>query len=196
MSLRRLRVEWMTDAGALTAVEPTRAEIVERAAEIAAAYNDPHNHAMLGNTIRFTEADVVENYESMAAEGARQFFLFEGGVFAGDADLRNIADGSAELAILIAARAAQGKGLGTRFATLLHVFAFRELAVERVYVTFIAENAASRRIFEKIGHAVDDGAHARSLVDDARDVSMSIGRADFERKNAEAMGQVRVGAAR
>jgi RimJ/RimL family protein N-acetyltransferase len=187
-----LRIEWPTPAGTLAAEEPTCEEIARRAREIADAYNDPHNSAMMANTIRFTEADVVANYEAMAAEGARQFFLYDGASFAGDADLRNIGDGAAELAILIAARESQGKGMGTRFAALLHVVAFRELRVERVYVTILPENAASRRMFEKIGHTTDDSARARAFADDPRDVSLSIGRADFERTNPAASREVKI----
>jgi RimJ/RimL family protein N-acetyltransferase len=189
----RLRIEWPTVDGVLLAVQPTPREIAERATELAAAYNDPHNSAMMANTIQFTEADVIANYAEMAAAGARSFFLFDGASFVGDADLRNIADGRAELAILIAARASQGRGLGTRFATLLHVVAFRELGVERVYVTILPENTASRRMFEKIGHAVDTSPEARALTDDARDVSMSIRRSEFERTHAGPMREVRIG---
>jgi RimJ/RimL family protein N-acetyltransferase len=176
----------------LAAVEPTADELEARATELATAYNDPHNSAMMANTIRFSEADVVANYEEMAAQGARSFLLYDGASFAGDADLRNVAEGRAELAILIAARGAQGKGLGTRFATLLHVFAFRALGVERVYVTILPENTASRRTFEKIGHAVDTSAQARTYADDARDVSMSIGKSEFERAHPAAMAEVLV----
>lgn len=191
MPARRFRVEWSGAQGVLAAVEPTLEEVRARARELAAAYNDPHNSQMIANTIEFSAADVVVNFEQMAQEGARQFFLYDGASFAGDADIRNIVGGAAELAILIAARPAQGKGLGTRFATLLHVFAFRGLGLERLYVTILPENAASRRLFEKLGYSIDASPEARAYADDPRDVSMSIQRGDFERSHPAAMAEVR-----
>jgi RimJ/RimL family protein N-acetyltransferase len=192
MPVRRCRVEWSGARGVAAAVEPAIEEVRARAAELAAAYNDPHNGRMMANTIEFSPADVVDNFEAMADEGARQFFLYDGARFAGDADIRNISGGAAELAILIAARAIQGKGLGTRFATLLNVFAFRALALERLYVTILPENAASRRVFEKLGYAGDDSAAARAYADDEHDVSMSIERGAFERAHAAAMAEVTI----
>jgi RimJ/RimL family protein N-acetyltransferase len=192
MPARRFRVEWPRADGLLAAVEPTVAGVAAHASELAAAYNDPHNSAMMANTIRFCAHDVIANYEAMDVEGARQFLLYDGASFAGDADLRNIRAGTAELAILIAARGRQGKGLGTKFATLLHVFAFRVLAVERVYVTILPENAASRRIFEKLGYAVDASPEARAHADDERDISMSIGKSDFEHAHPAAMTEVTI----
>jgi RimJ/RimL family protein N-acetyltransferase len=192
MPARRFRVEWSGAHGVLVAVEPTLEEVRARARELRVAYNDPHNSRMMANTIDFSEEDVVANFEQMAEEGARQFFLYEGASFAGDADIRNIAGGAAELAILIAARSTQGKGLGTRFATLLHVFAFRGLVLERLYVTILPENAASRRLFEKVGYTIDTSPEARAYADDRRDVSMSITRSDFERAHPAAMAEVRI----
>jgi RimJ/RimL family protein N-acetyltransferase len=188
----RRRLDWTTAAGTVSAVEPSPAEIAAHAGELAAAYNEPHNHAMLANTMRFEPDDVVENYEEMIAAGGRVFLFYEDGLLAGDGDVRNIEDRGAELALLVASRAAQGKGLGTRFATLLHVFAFRELALERVYVTILPKNVGSRRVFEKLGHRVDVGARARSYVDDQADVSLSLGRDDFLRTHPDAMAEVRV----
>jgi len=192
MHARRFRIEWAGAGGVLVAAQPTGKEVSAHAAELAAAYNDAHNSAMMANTIRFSEADVVLHYEAMEQEGARQFFFYEGASFVGDGDVRNIAGGAAELAILIASRHAQGKGLGTRFALLLHLLAFRELALERLYVTILPENAASRRLFERIGHRVDTSPEARAYVDDERDVSMSIAKDEFEREHAAALAEVRI----
>jgi RimJ/RimL family protein N-acetyltransferase len=192
MARVRRRLDWTTTAGTVSAVEPSPAEIAAHSGELARAYNEPHNHAMLANTMRFDPVDVVQNYEAMVAAGGRVFLFYADGSLAGDGDLRNVDDGGAELALLVASRAAQGKGLGTRFATLLHVFAFRELALERLYVTFVPGNVASRRVFEKLGHAVDVGARARSYVDDEADVSLSLGRDDFVRAHPGAMAEVRV----
>ena len=189
----RLRAQWSSASGDLVAVEPTMAEVRVRASELAAAYSDAQNSAMMANTMAFSDADVLAHYEAMDREGARQFFLFDGASFVGDADFRNIAaSGAGELALLIAARSNQGKGLGTRFAILLHAVAFRALGLERIYVTIVPENVASKRLFAKIGYAVNASPRARAYVDDERDVSMSVGRTEFERAHAAAMAEVRI----
>jgi RimJ/RimL family protein N-acetyltransferase len=191
MRERRTRVEWPSDADVLVAMEPTIDEVRAAADELARAYNDPHNRAMIANTTDFTGDDVVEHFETMRAEGARPFLLYRDGALVGDADLRHIERGHAEFAFLIASRAAQGKGLGTRFALMLHAFAFRALRVARMYVTIVPENAASLRVFAKLGYAEDASDEARALTDDVRDVSLSIARDDFERAHGETLGAVR-----
>jgi RimJ/RimL family protein N-acetyltransferase len=181
VSAGKLRVEWDVAGDALAAVEPSPAEVAEAAAALAAAYDDPHNRAMMALSQAMTAAEVVAHYASLAPPGVRPFLLLRNGVLAGDADLRHIEGGRAELAILIAARADQGKGLGTRFALMLHAFAFRALGLDRVYVTIVPRNAASLRLFEKLGHRLDESPAARAYADDPTDVSLSVARADFER---------------
>ncbi len=100
--------------------------------------------------------------------------------------------GHAELALLIAAPAAQGRGLGTRFAIMVHAFAFRTLGLERLYVAIVPGNQASRRLFARLGHRVDDSPIARAYVDDAGEVSMSIGRGEFEAAHAAALSEIRI----
>jgi RimJ/RimL family protein N-acetyltransferase len=191
---RRLRAEWRTAAGVVVAVEPAKEEIAARAEELAAAYDDAHNRAMMGNTMSFTASDVVAHYASMAANGARQFFLYDGVALAGDGDVRRIADQAGELAILVLDPRAQGRGLGTRFAVVLHALAFRALGLERAYVTILPSNVASRRLFAKLGYTVDATAEARAYADDPSDVAMSLTRGDFERTHAGALDEIDVGA--
>ena len=52
-------------------------------------------------------------------------------------------------------------------------------------------NVASRRVFEKLGHAVDRSAAARAFADEDDDIVMSIDRATFERAHDSAVGDVR-----
>jgi RimJ/RimL family protein N-acetyltransferase len=198
MPVPRLRAEWSSavpGARALVAIEPTDAELAARAPDLAAAYNDPYNSAMMANSIAFTADDVRLHYAAMAAKGARQFFLYEGDVFVGDADFRSLAQGTAEFAILVLARERQGRGLGTGLALLLHALAFRALDLERLYVTILPQNAASRRVFAKVGYAVDTSPAARAYVDEELDVSMSLARHDFERSHADVLADVRITAA-
>jgi ribosomal-protein-alanine N-acetyltransferase len=178
------RLEWRLGDDVLVAIEPLPAEVESHAEALAAAYNEAHNRAMMAHSTEMSPSDVVEHYASMAAAGARAFLLFRDGVLAGDADLRHVEPRRAELAILIAARAAQGRGLGTRFALMLHAFAFRELRLERVYVTIVPANTASLRLFEKLGYQPDATPEARAYADDAADVSLSLARGEFERAHA------------
>jgi RimJ/RimL family protein N-acetyltransferase len=128
----------------------------------------------------------------MAEEGARQFLLFLDGKLAGDADLRGIAVGTAEFAFMIGARDQQGKGLGTKFALMIHAFAFQWLGLRRVYASIVPHNVASRRVFEKLGYTLDDGAEARGYADEPGDIVMGIDRTAFERAHAAAIAQLRM----
>lgn len=192
VDLPGFRIDWTTPHGELTALEPRLDEVAHHVAALAAAYNDPHNAPLLGHTDLLAETDVLDHYESLLGRGAHPFLLFSDGVLAGDGDLRNLAHGAAEFAFLIAAPAAQGKGLGTRFAIMVHAFAFTQLALDRVYASIIPANTASRRVFEKLGYAVDASDPARAFADDPRDVIMSIERASFLRRHAEPMAQLRI----
>jgi RimJ/RimL family protein N-acetyltransferase len=187
----RYHIEWPTPAGALVALEPSLDEVSPLAARLAAAYNDPHNAPLLGHTAELTAGDVLDHYRTLAEDGARPFLLYRDGALAGDGDLRGIAGGAAEFAFLIADPAAQGRGLGTRFAIMIHALAFGPLALERIYASVIPANTASRRVFEKLGYTADDSEPARAYGDDG-DVVLSIDRAAFARAHGEAAAQVRI----
>ena len=191
MPHRRILVELPTDADLLAAIEPTMDEVRGAAQELARAYNEPHNREMIANTTDFAAGDVVAHFERMRAEGARSFLLLRDGALVGDADFRHIEPAHAEFALLIASRGVQGKGLGTRFALMLHGFGFRALGVARMYVTIVPQNAASLRLFAKLGYAEDASELARSFADDASDVSLSLGRDEFERAHGAALSGVR-----
>jgi RimJ/RimL family protein N-acetyltransferase len=188
----RYRISWSTPAGQLLAIEPSRDEITAHAGALAEAYNDPHNAPLLGHTEPSTVRDVIGHYERLARRSGHGFLVLRDGALVGDADLRGLADGAAEFAFLVAAPAEQGKGLGTRLATMIHAFAFGELGLDRVYASIIPANTASRRVFEKLGYAIDTGAVARAYADDPDDVTMVIDRASFERSHAQAMAEIEI----
>lgn len=183
----RYRLEW----DELVAFEPHLDELPVPA--LVTAYNDPHNAPLLGHTQELTAADVRGHYEALLAQGAHPFLLVREGVLAGDGDLRGIAEGAGEFAFLIAAPGAQGKGLGTRFATMIHAFAFTHLPLERLYASIVPANTASRRVFEKLGYTVDESPAARAYADDG-DVVMVVDRATFTRQHAAAIAQIRIAA--
>lgn len=187
----RYQIEWPTAAGALAALEPSLEEVEPVAARLAVAYNDPHNAPLLGHTAELSPADVLDHYRALAEGGGRSFLLYRDGALAGDGDLRGIEGGAAELAFLIADPAAQGKGLGTRFAIMIHALAFGPLALERIYASVIPANIGSRRVFEKLGYGVDESEQARAFGDDG-DVVLSIDRAAFARAHGAAVAEIRI----
>lgn len=174
----------------LTAFEPTAADVARAADALAAAYNDPRNATLLGHTALLTRDDVIAHYASLVPPHGRGFLLHAGGALAGDGDLRGIAGGKAEFAFLIAAPSSQGKGLGTRFATMIHAFAFTTLALDRIYATVIPANVASLRVFGKLGYARDDSADID--IGDPGDVVLRIDRATFLARHATALRDIEI----
>lgn len=183
------RIDWQAEG--LSAIEPTLDEVRAHAAALAVGYNEPRNAQLMGHTAALEPDEVIEHYADMADEGAHQFLLFADGALAGDADLRGIADGAAEFAFMIGAPAAQGKGLGTKYATMIYAFAFDQLQLHTVYASVVPENVASKRVFEKLGCAVDDSPAARAYADEPGDLVLSVDRATFQRVNAATLAHIR-----
>jgi len=182
-----LSAEW----GDLRIYQPTPAQVAAAAPRLCAFYNEPYNRAMLSHDQELTVDDVVEHFADLGEDGVG--FLFEqDGALVGDGDLRHIAGGAAECAILIGERPAQGKGLGTRFLTMIHALAFGRLGLERVFATVIPANVASLRLFEKLGYRRDDSPAARDYIDDDTDISLSLDRASFLAAHAAAVAEIEV----
>lgn len=186
------RIEWTTDVGELAAIEPALTEVAAHAVELAAGYNEPENARLMGHLEPFAGIDVVDYYKTMRQEGSRPFLLYVGSKLVGDADLRGMRDGAGEFAFMIVARDQQGKGLGTRFALMVHAYAFATLGLTRVYASIVPHNRASRRVFEKLGYTLDNSAEGRAFVDEPSDVTMVIDRSTFERAHAAALAQIRI----
>lgn len=186
------QITWMTPAGQLRAIEPRPDEIARYAGVLAAAYNDPRNAPLLGHTEDVDEDDVVDHYADVAQAGGHNFLVFVDDALAADADLRKVGGSAAEFAFMVASPAAQGKGLGTRVATMVHAFGFRRLGLARIYASIIPSNAASRRVFDKLGYQVDDSPAARAYADEPGDLTMAIDRGAFERSHAPAMAEIEI----
>jgi len=186
-----MRIDWSTDAGKLVALEPAPDDVAEHAAELASGYNEPTNASLMGHTDVIEPDEIVEHYADMIEEGARPFLFFLDGALAGDGDLRGIRTGAAEFAFMIGARAAQGKGLGTRFAIMVHAFGFSVLGLARIYASVVPHNAASRRVFEKLGYIDDDSPAAREYADEPGDVTMVVDRVTFETRHAAQLAAIR-----
>lgn len=187
--MTRYSIEW----NELTAIEATLDELAQHAPALSAGYNEPRNAELMGHTSAISPAEVVDSYAEGIAAGMRAFLLLERGALAGDADLRNVRDGAAEFAFMIGAPSAQGKGLGTRFALMIHAFGFRELHLARIYASVVPHNTASRRVFEKLGYVIDDSPAARAFADEPGDVTLAVDRTTFERMNADALAAIRIG---
>ena len=184
------QIEWLTDVGLLLALEPSAEELAPHVGALVAAYNDPHNARMLGHTDALDAADVVGHYERLRADGDRGVLLFRDGALVGDGDLRGVTAGACELAFLVAAATDQGRGLGTRFALMLSALAFAGLGVERVYASVLPANAASLRVFEKLGYTRDPSAEAAEYGDEG-DIVLSVSRAALSARHAAAMAEIR-----
>jgi hypothetical protein len=128
---QRYMVEWDSPGGRLRVFEPSLAEVDSLADDLSAFYNDPHNRTMMAHAGEMTPADVVEHFSSLRLGGGHPFLLQQDGTLMGDADLRHIDGRAAEFAIMIGARSAQGKGLGLRFALMVHALAYDTLGLER-----------------------------------------------------------------
>lgn len=186
------QITWSTPAGRLVAVEPRPDEVVRHASLLAAAYNDPRNAPLLGHTAEVDEDGVIAHYADVARGGGHNFLVFRDGALVADGDLRNVGGGAAEFAFLVASPAAQGKGLGTRVAIMIHAFGFRRIGLDRIYASIIPGNAASRRVFDKLGYRIDDSPSARAYADEPGDITMVIDRAGFERSHAQAMAEIAI----
>src|SRR5438552_4659537 len=139
--MRAQQTRWMVEHGSnaerLRAIEPTPDELAAAAPALAVFYDDPHNRRMLANTVTLTSEEVIASYGDLRATGGRPFLLFTGDRLVGDGDLRHLdtagdaqakgdrsTEKSGEIAVLVGDRALQGRGLGTRFAIMLHAYAF------------------------------------------------------------------------
>ena len=196
--MTRARLSWHVGGHALLAVEPSVGELADHAPALAAAYNDPANATLLGHVDELTQSDVIESYADLADDGARQFLLFVDGALAGDADLRGLdGDGAAEFAFLIGQPRAQGQGLGTRFALMIHAFGFAPapagLGLERIYASVVPANAASLREFAKLGYHEDATPAGRAWADEPGDVVLVIDRATFAARHPEAQAEIVLG---
>ena len=184
---------WSTPLGLLEVRQPSDVEVREAASLLAEFYNDPHNAALLTNTIRFAPEDVEQFFADARADGGTPLFLYRDGQVVGDGDFRNIAGNAAELALLIGPRPLQGIGLGRRFATLALAVGFEALPIERVYVVIRPENGASLRMFAALGFVRDDAPAARAYAEEDDDVCLSVGKEEFLSREAASLLEIRRG---
>jgi RimJ/RimL family protein N-acetyltransferase len=187
-----IQIEWATDVGELLALEPSLQEIFLYSEKLSAGYNDPANATLMGHTSLISATEVVDSYRDSIAAGMRAFLLLLDGEFAGDGDLRNFRGATAEFAFMIAAPSAQGKGLGTRFALMIHAFGFLRLELQRIYASVVPQNTASRRVFEKLGYIEDNSPEGREYAEEPGDVTLMLDRETFLRTHATSLAQIQI----
>lgn len=190
--MSRYLIELVERDRTLRGREPTATEVVAAAPRLASFYNEPHNRVMLAHEDTFAASDVVGHYRALGAENGHPFLLEVGDLLVGDADLRRVTGDTAEIAILIGERAIQGQGLGTLFGVMLHAFAYRSLHLQRLYASIIPPNAASLRLFTKLGYERDDSPAARQFIDEPDDLTLSLPAARFEALHGALAARVRV----
>lgn len=188
----RWSVEWVTPEGRFVALEPNALELAAAAAPLAAYYNEAHNREMMAHQTLMTEADVREHFESLQNAGGRAFLLFLDWRLMGDADLRHVEKDRAECAIMIGARSEQGRGLGGRYLELVHVLAFGELGLSKVFASIIPANTPSQRAFQRFGYTTDDSPDGRRYAEAPTDLTYSIDRETFQRLHAAVAAGARV----
>ena len=93
----------------------------------------------------------------------------------------DLANGSAEISIMIGDNQYWGKGLGSEAILLLSDFAFSERGFNRIWALILENNIASRRMFEKCGYKTE-GVLRKSIYKNSKfhnQVIMSILQEDF-----------------
>jgi len=187
-----LRPRWaleLAEGGSVYRVaEPDEAAVRAAAPLLSAWYNDAHNRALLTNEQEMSAADVVEHYQSLRREGGKPFHFTRDGALVGDGDLRGFAvheaGPEAEYALLIGEHGVNGRGLGTRFSTLVLHLAFGPLGLARVFASVVPHNKGSLRMFEKLGFVVDASPAGRRYAEDEGDVCLRMDAGEFARLHA------------
>jgi RimJ/RimL family protein N-acetyltransferase len=172
------------------AVEIDDATLSTHARQLRDWYNAAENASMMGGSTDTEDADVLAFVRDLRASGGRWFLLFVDGDPVGDMDLRCVTERSAEFAIMIGDTQRKGQGLGATFATMLHVFAFRDLGLERIYVQPKRENVRVQRLERSLGYELDDSPEAKSHADDENAVTMSITAEVFRSNRPDAWTEV------
>jgi RimJ/RimL family protein N-acetyltransferase len=186
---------WERSGLRLVAVEPDDAMVREHATTLTRWYTDEENASMMGGSTTMTEEDTRAYWADLRAKGGRGFLYFVDGVLTGDSDLRSLGHDPAvgryaEFAIMIGEGASKGRGLGRALAEMVHVFAFRELGLARVYGQPKPENTRVRRLEASIGYVRDESPLARSLADDDAALTASVTPEAFRARCAAAWHEV------
>ncbi|MCW5834871.1 MAG: GNAT family N-acetyltransferase [Labilithrix sp.] len=187
-----LRLTWDREDRSFEAVEPDAALVARFADRLRDWYNAHDNASMMDGSGVMTRDDVVEFWRDLRASGGRGFLGFVDGRLVGDADLRSIGDGAAEFALMIGPAAEKGRGIGRTLASMIHVFAFRELGLERVFVPPRRDNHRVHALNAFLGYERDESPRARAFADGPDAETFSLAAATFRDKHRAAWREVEV----
>ena len=184
-----VRLSWQREA-LFEAVEASPALVDAHAAVLCGWYNAPENASMMNGSGTMLPGDAVDFYRELHEEGGHGFLGFVDGVLVGDADLRGVAGGAAEFALMIGDRAWKGRGVGRTLATLVHVYAFRELELARVFVPPRRDNVKVHALNAFLGYARDDSEQALTFADGPESETYSLGADAFRARHPAAWRDV------
>jgi RimJ/RimL family protein N-acetyltransferase len=188
--VQRVRLAWSVAERSFEAIEPDPNLVLEHAAKLVGWYNAPANASMMESSGMMSHADVVDFWRELRRSGGRGFLGFMSGELVGDADVRGVRDGAAEFAIMIGASAQQGRGLGRALASMVHVFAFRELGLERLFVPPRRDNRRVHALNRFLGYERDNSAAARVYADGPDSETYSISASTFRALHPDAWERV------
>ncbi len=193
--MSRVRLVWSRDGSVFEAVEPD-VTLVERHAErLREWYNAPENASMMDGSGDMSREDVLDFWHELESSGGRGFFAFLDGELVGDADLRGLRGATAEFALMIGSAEHKGRGIGRVLAQMVHVFAFRDLALERLYVPPRRDNTRVHALNAFLGYERDDSSAARAFADSPECETYSLGTSTFRERHANAWREVTCGSA-
>lgn len=188
------RLSWEKEGRRHDARSATPALVEEHKETLAAWYNAPRNAEMMGGSGTMTPDDVLEFYASLADEGGVGMLAFVDGDLVGDMDLRGFAHAAegevAEFAIMIGDERRKGQGLGRTFAAMLHVHAFRDLGLARLYVPPRETNVRVHALNDFLGYVRDESERARAFADEAGCLTSSLDARSFAARHPEAWRDV------
>lgn len=182
----RARLTWKERDRSFEALEPD-AELVERHADqLRDWYNAHDNASMMDGSGAMSREDVIDFWRDLRAAGGRGFLGFVDGQLVGDADVRGIRRGTAEFAVMIGGAANKGRGLGRALAVMVHVFAFRELRLDRLYVPPRRDNHRVHALNAFLGYERDDSPAARAFADGPDSETYSLSATRFRERHRAA----------
>lgn len=185
-----VRLQWLREGRSFEAIAPDDELVHRHAAQLCGWYNAPENAAMMNGSGAMSHDDVIEFWRDLGADGGHGFFGYVDGELVGDADLRGLRAGTAEFAIMIGRAESKGRGIGRALAEMVHVFAFRDLGLARLYVPPQRDNTRVHALNASLGYARDDSDAARAFADSPACETYSIAAAAFRATHERAWREV------
>lgn len=186
----RVRLAWVSGGRSLEAVEPDASLVERHALALRDWYNAPENASMMDGSGVMSRDDVLGFWADLRASGGRGFLAFLDGELVGDADLRGVRAAAAEFALMVGSAEHKGRGLGRALAQMVHVFGFRDLGLERIYVPPRRDNVRVHALNAFVGYERDESAAARAFADSPDCETFSLSAATFRARHEGAWREV------